>query len=583
MAADDDRLDHLAGSISDGRDVDWSGEEASADVPGQEESVRAMRDVAKIAAFHRAIQRSPTGAAGPATPFREQAEPRRWGNLTLLELVGAGATGEVWRCWDPALQREVALKFLQPKVADGEGPVRAALLEEARALARVHHPGVVAVYGIAEHDGRAGMWMEFLRGRTLADEIDRRGALPLRDVVTIGLSLCAALEAIDLAGIVHRDLKPANVMLEPDGRVVLTDFGLGWRRALGDADSPRGLGTPVFMSPTLLAGGAATSQSDAYALGVTLRWALAGRAPFTARTLEELRAEAARGPAVPLRSERPDAPLDLIAAIERAMDPAPGSRRATPTEVSEHLERARRALDRTAARAPVSRLLAIAAVLAASIAAAIWLVPRLRTTSAPGTPVTKITSSSYAVDATLVARNGGAYRRLGPGDRVAPGDRLSLEFRATRPVWVYVLNEDERGQSYLLFPQPLFDRSNPIPSDSTAVLPGTIGGRENGWVVTSRGGKEHFLVVASQSPVREIEDELSRLPAARPGRPVQYAAIPDAAVEQLRGVGGVAPLPAAAPASRGNATFDRFQELAGRETVTQKVWARTITLDNPLH
>ena len=185
------------------------------------------------------------------------------------------------------------------------------------------------------------------------------------------------------------------------------------------------------------------------------------------------------------------------------------------------------------------------------------------------------------MEARLVGRTRGAYRRLTPGDRIAPGDRLSLEFHASRPMWVYVLNEDERGESYLLFPQPLFDVANPIQPDSTAVLPGPIGGRENTWTVTSRGGREHFLVVASPEPVPDIETELRKLPAARPGRPVQYAVVEPGAVDRLRGVGGVTPVPASERPHRRAGAFERFQALAGRETVSRGVWVRQITLENP--
>jgi hypothetical protein len=202
-------------------------------------------------------------------------------------------------------------------------------------------------------------------------------------------------------------------------------------------------------------------------------------------------------------------------------------------------------------------------------------------TTAP-VPAPVATVATYAVEASFLRRDGRGSFRLVSGDRVKPGDRLSLEMRATRPAWVYVLNEDERGERYLLFPQPRFDARNPIPADSSYVLPGTIGGVENAWTVTSAGGREHFLVVVSPDPVPEIEADLAQLPAPQPGRPIDYAPVGAATVERLRGVGGVAPVPpeAAHPASHSRA-FDHFRALAGRENDVQGIWVRQIVLENP--
>lgn len=323
----DDPLDKLAGSVSDGNRIDWDGVETDTDGEAQ---IEALREVARIAEFSRNLQRSPdsTSAGVPhdTQHTRGAARPQRWGDLTLLERIGVGASGEVWRAWDATLQRDVALKFLQMRRMESSGAALATLLDEARALARVRHRGVVVVYGIAEHDDRPGMWMELLRGPTLADEIDHRGALPVGEVMRIGVDLCGALEAVDHAGMVHRDIKPANVVLESDGRVVLTDFGLGWRRTMSAEGTSRGSGTPFFMSPEILAGEPPTHRSDLYALGVTLRWALTGRPPFRAQDFEELRTEASRGPIAALSTERPDAPPGVIQAIDSAMAPRAADR-----------------------------------------------------------------------------------------------------------------------------------------------------------------------------------------------------------------------------------------------------------------
>jgi hypothetical protein len=232
-------------------------------------------------------------------------------------------------------------------------------------------------------------------------------------------------------------------------------------------------------------------------------------------------------------------------------------------------------------------LLAAGVAVIAGIGAAVFG-PRILHRATPAAPVNaslpagsaSATSAPYEVEAALVRRSHGGYQRLTPGSRVRPGDQLSLEFLASRSAYVYVLNEDNHGESYLLFPQPRFDRSNPIPAQSKVVLPGSVGGRENGWTVTSRGGQEHFLIVSSPRPVPEIEADLGRLPAATPDRPIQYAAVGTRTLQRLRGVGGVAPLPAPQPSKRAG-TFERFESLAGRETGVKGVWVRQITLENP--
>lgn len=588
MSADSDRLDDLAGSVSDGDTIDWAGVgEHAAESAG----FAALHDVARIADFNRRLQRPPGEGPGEGGAPGRPAEPRRWGDLLLLEPVGSGASGDVWRAWDLKLEREVALKFLQPREGPGSGGRDEALLAEGRALARVRHPGVVAVHGMDAHDGRPGLWMELLRGETLAAAIERRGALPPAEVARLGRELARALEAVHAAGLVHADVKPANVVLEPDGRVVLTDFGLG-RLARTPERGMRLSGTPVFMAPERLAGGPATAASDLYALGVTLWWALAGRCPFAARTLADLLEESRRGPGVARAPGWATAPRGLTAAIDRAMAADPGRRFASAAALAGALDGVpappRADAERRGARARGGRAAAaVAAVIV--VAAAGWLLagrgPRPAGDAAPaaGAPgaAGPAAPEAYDVEATLVRHGEGAPQTLAEGDRVRPGDRLSLRFQATRDAWVYVLNEDERGESYLLFPQPLFDRANPVPRGTAVMLPGPVRGRENAWTVSSRGHREHFLVVASPHPLPALEAELARLPAAARGRTIRYATVPAPAIEELRGVGGVEPLPAG-PLAEPTHVLERFAALAGRETAVRGVWVRRLTLENPL-
>src|SRR5688572_24143075 len=309
MTPEEREIDELIDAILSHRRVDWDALESRTGNQAEQRWVRTLRDVARVADFHQSLQQS---SGSPADLDHVEA----WGDLLLLERLRSGASGDVYRAWDPALRREVALKLLRSSGLGGWESED--WLEEARALARVRDLHVVAVHGAAIHDGRAGLWMEFLRGTTLEERIAAHGPLGFDEVARLGVQLGGALGAVHAAGVLHRDLKPANVVLEPEGRAVLTDFGLGRRDSPGHDPQPFS-GTPLFMSPQRLSGSPAKAGDDLYALGVTLRWAVSGVAPYLATTLDELRAALAAGPPRRLRAERSGIPRALEAAIDRSM------------------------------------------------------------------------------------------------------------------------------------------------------------------------------------------------------------------------------------------------------------------------
>ena len=563
-----DPIDELFASISDGREIEWE-----ARTGGDPTRFASLREISRIAEFNRGLQK---GGGAPDAP-------ERWGHLLLLEQIGRGGQAEVFRAWDPTLRREVALKLAPPGFDGGR------LLDEGRAAARIRHANVVAVHGIDRHDGRIGLWMELVRGVDLARTVSAGGPLDPIAAARLGSEIGAALSAVHAGGLLHRDVKPANVVRDAEGRYVLADFGLGlpWdERALRAAGVS---GTPMSMAPELLAGAPASEKSDIYSLGELLWFALAGRHPFEAKSLEELVGAAARGPRPTLREVNPAVPAALAAIVEQAMAPEPAARTARAQDVVTALEgwSAEAVPRRSGPTSPALALTAIA-VLVALAAFLTWQIggkaPAPGDSRAPATVAVPAPAppATYAVEATLLRRDERSSVPLSTGDRVRPGDRLSLEFRATRPAWVYVLNEDERGERYLLFPQPLFDAKNPLPADSTLRLPGTIDGRENAWTVTSAGGREHFLIVASPEAVPELEAELDRLPAPEPGRPIRYAAVGPQAIETLRGVGGVTAVPPSNEVRRApGSAFQRFRALAGRETGVRGAWVRQVALDNP--
>ncbi|WP_405084631.1 protein kinase domain-containing protein [Microbispora sp. NBC_01389] len=206
------------------------------------------------------------------------------GRYRLIEPLGRGGMGTVWRAVDQVLEREVAVKELHQS-AEMTGTERDVFtvrtFREARAAGRISHPNVAAVYDAFEEGGYPWIVLELVPSRTLGSVIREEGPLPPRRVAEIGSQVLAGLRVAHANGVLHRDVKPDNVLLAEDGRVVLTDFGI----AAMEDDSPvtrTGMlvGTPAFIAPERAAGQQAQRASDLWSLGVTLFLAVEGRSPF---------------------------------------------------------------------------------------------------------------------------------------------------------------------------------------------------------------------------------------------------------------------------------------------------------------
>jgi Tol biopolymer transport system component len=310
MASDDPRLEEVASAILDGTPVDWtvgSGADGSS-VP----LIQQFKIVAAVADVHR--------SAAADTELN-----RSWGSLRLLERIGGGSFGEVYRAWDSRLDREVALKLLPMDAAPDDAA--SSVIHEGRLLARIHHPNVVTIYGAERIDGRIGLWMEFIHGHTLAQLLDGGRVFTPREVAAMGAELCDALTAVHGAGLLHRDIKAANVMIADDGRVVLMDFGTGTDITDGSSDDLAG--TPLYLAPELLAGREPSARSDIYSVGVLLYHLLTRSYPVTADSLPALREAHARRQTPAARISRRELPGKLARILHRALDPRPERRDAS--------------------------------------------------------------------------------------------------------------------------------------------------------------------------------------------------------------------------------------------------------------
>jgi hypothetical protein len=234
----------------------------------------------------------------------------------------------VWRGEDPLLARSVAVKTLDPVLAEDEA-LRTRFRREAVAAAAVAHPNIVATYDTGEDDGIAYIVMELVEGATLRQAIDLHGALPAARAADIAAQVADALAAAHARGLVHRDVKPSNVLVQLDGRVKVTDFGIAKAADQNAEDLTRAgnvMGTARYLAPEQLEGGVVDERADVYSLGLVLYEMLTGAAPFGAET--ELGTAVARltTTAPPIDTVRAGIPPGLAHVVERAIERAPDDR-----------------------------------------------------------------------------------------------------------------------------------------------------------------------------------------------------------------------------------------------------------------
>lgn len=459
----------IAEAIADERPVDWSPAERALGTQAPTlASLRLIEDVAR--AFRSSVTRS-----GPGEPYDVLF---RWGPLAVLEAIGEGMTGEVFRAFDSGLQRTVALKLraCRDPLSD---PANAQLLAEARRLAQIRHRNVLAVYGAAVHEGRAGIWAELIEGRTLARIVADDGPFGPDEAIAIGLDLCRALGAIHAAGLVHGDVKAENVMRERGGRIVLMDFGASGQR---DDLGARLLvaGTRRYLAPEVLAGAAPDHRSDIYALGALLHHLATGAYPRDDD-----------GTPVSVAARRAGLPEPLVALIDAAVAEQPDRRPADAGRFAHALVALLPAADSGGGvtRKRSAWWLAGAAALIAAAILAQWLWP-----------------APWSVQAQFIDPATGAA--IVDGTPVRLGDALALRLTLSRPGHAYVLNEDAEGELSVLFPIDGLERTNPLPAGRELELPGRLGDRELSWEITSPTEYEEFVLIVSDRPLPFLADRL---------------------------------------------------------------------------
>jgi len=339
------RLDRLAGSGSDLaehlRDAD------AAPAPKDSAYWRAIEDAEDE--LRKTVLFPPGGESDTPHPegdlkldFLQPADkPNRLGKLgpfDIIRVVGRGGMGVVLHGYDPSLDRDIAIKVIDPLLANNE-VARQRFCREARAAAAVTHDNLVAVHQVNEDEpsGLPYLVMQLINGESLEQRLKRIGKLSVPEVARLGMQAAAGLAAAHAGGLIHRDIKPGNILLEaPSDRVKLTDFGLA--RAAEDVKLTRTgfvAGSPLYMAPEQARGDEIDPRSDLFSLGSVLYEASTGVAPFEAKTPLAVLRRVSDETQMPLSRINHDVPKWLSDAVDKLLSKEPAGRYQTATEVAE--------------------------------------------------------------------------------------------------------------------------------------------------------------------------------------------------------------------------------------------------------
>ena len=263
------------------------------------------------------------------------------GGCMILEIIGQGGMGVIYKSRQKSLDRVVALKVLAPHLANDVNFV-GRFQREARAIARVNHPNILAVYDVGDDQNVNYMIMELIDGQSLAEmQTDRRGALPWEEASTFIKQAAQGLEAAQTSGIIHRDIKPENLMVTKKGVIKVSDFGLAKDADATTTSTDAVMGTPAFMSPEQCDGKKVDGRSDIYSLGGTYYRLITGRLPFEAETAMSMMYRHKHEALIPPHEVVPSLPQTVSAIIVKMMAKKREHRYQTMTEVIDAVDQAR--------------------------------------------------------------------------------------------------------------------------------------------------------------------------------------------------------------------------------------------------
>jgi len=314
------------------------------EIPKNSAYWRAVDEAVVNLSLTRTSMDSPTAKLDPDLKFLQPSDTPgrvgRIGEFDVIRMVGRGGMGVVLHAYDPTLQRDVAIKILDPQLASND-VARQRFLREARAAAAVTHDNIVAVHSVNEdsHSGLPFLVMQLVNGESLEQRLRRLGKLSVAETARIGAQAAAGLAAAHATGLIHRDIKPGNILIESGTeRVKLTDFGLA--RATEDMKFTKTgfvSGTPLYMAPEQAKGEEVDHRADLFSLGVVLYECLAGKPPFDGNTPLAVLRRVADDQHVRLKKWNPGVPGWLEDVIDDLLEKAPKTRIATAAELQERL------------------------------------------------------------------------------------------------------------------------------------------------------------------------------------------------------------------------------------------------------
>ncbi|MGJ8663359.1 MAG: serine/threonine protein kinase, partial [Marinicella sp.] len=276
MSDQNDHWEKLLNQLAEGSEVEWDTQE-----------IKNRTDAELLAQLKKIHDIQKVFTTQNSTPDQAEDKPLKtlfeWGHLQVLEKLGEGGYGEVFRSFDPVLNREVALKLLKPdQLATFHSKL---FIEEAQRIARVRNRHVLAIHGAAVNDGRAGFWSDLIVGHTLVNQTH----MGLSGLLEVAASMSHALGAVHQAGLVHGDVKAANVMQDQNDQYVLMDFGAGLESG-SEHVSNHSIGSPLLMAPELFQEQPKSPATDMYALGCLLFKLACGQYPIQGENILDVAA-----------------------------------------------------------------------------------------------------------------------------------------------------------------------------------------------------------------------------------------------------------------------------------------------------